>query len=308
LNDYKQLTEIQERQLDKMDWWRYLSDNGCDGKDLDIRELFDSTDFGESIRHVSGYAALGEYAESNTTDEMDKKIRGGNDQLALKIQEKIGADKIKLEHTVERIEQGTKVKVYCSNGESFEGDQIICTAPTYSVKKIKWLPDLPFEVKKAMNALQYCRINKNPLLFSERFWKDESFDLVTDTPNHYFYHATKNQPSKKGVLISYAIGDKAPVIAAQNDAFRADLANLALKPAFGDIKPLLEKQVDYYWGDDQYSKGAYALYGVGQWFGIMPVLQKSFMHTHFAGEHLSNAWQGFMEGALETGEAAAAKI
>jgi monoamine oxidase len=25
----------------------------------------------------------------------------------------------------------------------------------------------------------------------------------------------------------------------------------------------------------------------------------------FAGEHLSDAWQGFMEGAVETGEAAA---
>lgn len=33
-----------------------------------------STDFGESLRHVSAYAALGEYAESNTTNEMDKKL------------------------------------------------------------------------------------------------------------------------------------------------------------------------------------------------------------------------------------------
>jgi monoamine oxidase len=54
--------------------------------------------------------------------------------------------------------------------------------------------------------------------------------------------------------------------------------------------------------------GAYAMYGVGQWFGIMPVLQHSFMQTHFAGEHLSDSWQGFMEGAIETGEAAASKI
>ena len=50
------------------------------------------------------------------------------------------------------------------------------------------------------------------------------------------------------------------------------------------------------------------MYGVGQWFGIMPVLQRPFMRTHFAGEHLSDAWQGFMEGAIETGEAAAGKI
>jgi len=31
------------------------------------------------------------------------------------------------------------------------------------------------------------------------------------------------------------------------------------------------------------------------------------MNTHFAGEHLAD-WQGFMEGAIETGEAAAENI
>jgi monoamine oxidase len=40
----------------------------------------------------------------------------------------------------------------------------------------------------------------------------------------------------------------------------------------------------------------------------LPVLQQSFMNTHFAGEHLSEDWQGFMEGAILTGEAAAKMI
>ncbi len=306
--NYDQLTRPQQIQMDDMDWWRFLIDHGCDGKDLTIRELFDSTDFGESIRHVSAYAALGEYAVSDDTDEMDLKIRGGNDRLAYKFQDKIGKDKIKLEHAVDRIDQGTGVKVHCSNGTTFEGTHIICTVPTFSVKKIKWNPALPADTRNAINALQYCRINKNPMLFTERFWKDESFDLVTDTPGHYFYHGTKNQPSKKGVLISYSIGDKAPVIKAQTNEWRADMVNLSLKPAFGDIKHLLEKQADYYWGDDDYSKGAYAMYGTGQWFGVWEVLIKPFMRTQFAGEHLSDLWQGFMEGAIETGEAAAEKI
>ena len=306
--DYKKLTDAGARRLDKIDWWRYLVNNGCDGTDLELRELMDSTDFGESLRHVSAYAALGEYAESNATNEMDMKITGGNDQLAFAMREVIGAGKIMLEHKVEKIEQGKKVKVTCQHGKVFEGDHIICTVPTFSAKQINWIPALPPEVKQAMNELQYARINKNAILYTQRFWKDESFDLVTDTPGHYFYHATKNQPSAKGVLISYAIGDKAPVIHGQTNEWKADMINMSLKPGFGDTKQFLEKQQDYYWGEDAYSRGAYAMYGVGQWFGIMPVLQRSFMHTHFAGEHLSDAWQGFMEGAIETGEAAAGKI
>lgn len=306
--DYRKLTDTGAKKLDKIDFWRYLVNNGCSGKDLELRELMDSTDFGESLRHVSAYAAIGEYAESDDTNEMDKKIKGGNDRLAYALKDAIGADKIMMQHKVQKIEQGAKVKVTCDGGQVFDGDFIICTIPTFSAKKINWIPALPADTQLAMNELQYARINKNAMLYSERFWKDESFDLVTDLPGHYFYHATKDQPSKKGVLISYAIGDKAPVVSAQSDAWKADMINTSLKQAFGDTKQFLEKQDNYYWGDDEYSKGAYAMYGVGQWFGLMPILQRPFMRTHFAGEHLSEDWQGFMEGAIETGEAAAGKI
>jgi hypothetical protein len=39
------------------------------------------------------------------------------------------------------------------------------------------MPEMPADQVNAMNELQYARINKNPLLFREWFWKDESFDL-----------------------------------------------------------------------------------------------------------------------------------
>ena len=146
-----------------------------------------------------------------------------------------------------------------------------------------------------------------PLLFSERFWNDESFDMVTDQSPHYFYHATKNQSSKKGVLISYSIGEKAAVVANQSDEWKTSMIQQTLQPQFGDVRKLLEKQINYYWGNDQYSRGAYAIYGKGQWFRVMPILKRSHIHTHFAGEHLAD-WQGFMEGAINTGEEAAGRM
>jgi monoamine oxidase len=309
IDNYRKLTPADKIALDKMDWWHYLINNGCTERDLDIRELLDSTDFGESIRHVSAFAALAEYAESDVKNEMDLKIKGGNSLLAKKIAEKIGDDKIKLQHKVNRIVQSSKggVKVFCDNGQEFTGDKIICTAPTFAAKKIKWEPGLPADQLAAMNELQYARINKNPLLFKERFWKEENFDMITDQLPHYFYHATKNQDSKKGVLISYTIGDKAAVVANQSDEWKADVIEQTLKPYFGDVKSLLEKQTNYYWGNDEFSYGSYALYGAGQWFRVMPILKRSHIHTHFAGEHIAD-WQGFMEGAINTGEEAAGKI
>ena len=307
LKNYGTMNKAQKQELDKYDWWRYLVNNGCDGMDLDVRELLDSTDFGESIRHVSAFAALAEYAESSEKNEMDYKIRGGNGQLAVKLAEKIGVENILLEHGVTKVEQ-TKigVKVTCSNGRVFRADKLICTVPTFSLKKIQWLPGLPKEKVDAVNALQYARINKHPVLFSERFWP-EDMDMATDLPAHYFYHATKNQPGKKGVLISYTIGDKAAVVANQDDAYHNTMIAQALKPGFGDVQGKIEKQWNYYWGNDDYSKGAYALYGPGQWFTLRPALANSFLNTYFAGEHLAD-WQGFMEGAINTGEEAAKMI
>jgi monoamine oxidase len=308
LENYQHLSSSDKIKLDKLDWWRFLVDNGCEGRDLDIRELLDSTDFGETIRSVSAFAALAEYAESSEKNEMDLKIRGGNSRLAHKIMEAIGEDKLLMDHSVQLIVQNKLgVRVICSNGQTFSGDKLICTAPAFAVRKIKWNPALPAEQVNALNELQYARINKNPLLFSKRFWKDESFDMITDQLPHYFYHATKNQQSGKGVLISYTIGEKAAVVANQQDDWKAAMIQQTLQPHFGDVKSLLEKQTNYYWGNDPYSYGSYAVYGKGQWFRLRSILRRSHMHTHFAGEHLAD-WQGFMEGAIDTGEEAAKKI
>jgi len=108
-------------------------------------------------------------------------------------------------------------------------------------------------------------------------------------------------------LISYTIGEKAAVVANQTEEWRKDMVLQTLRPHFNDVKDNWEKQTNYYWGNDEFSYGAYALYGKGQWFRVMPILKRSHIHTHFAGEHLAD-WQGFMEGAINTGEEAASKI
>lgn len=308
LETYPQLPDTEKEVLDRMDWWRYLVNNGCKGRDLDIRELLDSTDFGESIRHVSAFAALAEYAESSPHNEMDLKIGGGNARLAHALAEKIGSERILKKHRVTRVEQGAKVTVHCDNGKILTADKLICTVPTFALKQIDWQPGLPGGQVAAINELQYARINKHAMLFGARFW-GENFDLITDQLPHYFYHATKGQDHDKGVLIAYATGDKAAVVANQSDSHMArqiaDTLSTIWKPR--EVLKELELQKNYYWGNDEYSHGAYALYGKGQWFRVRPILAEPFLHTHFAGEHLAD-WQGFMEGAIETGEAAAEQV
>ncbi|MDX6272413.1 MAG: hypothetical protein QOD28_3636, partial [Acidobacteriota bacterium] len=87
---YHGYTERQRERLDRFDWWTWLEEIGFTPDDLLLRDLQDSTDFGESIRHVSAYAAASEYFESSPANEMDFKIVGGNSRIIEEFARRIG--------------------------------------------------------------------------------------------------------------------------------------------------------------------------------------------------------------------------
>jgi monoamine oxidase len=301
------LSAEEKEKLDKTDWWRFLSQQKMDENDMAIRELLDSTDFGESIRHVSAFAAFAEYAESSENNEMDLKIKGGNSMLAEKLADVVGRENILLSHAVDTIEQKEGVVVYCSNGKRLEADRLICTAPVWSLLRINWKPGLPNNLVEAANSLQYARIGKYPMVFSQKFWEREDFDMITDTPAHYFYHGTKDQKTQGGVLMCYATGDKAEALASIDRSERKKIILDALRPAFGDVSAYLKEDLMYYWGSDAYTRGAYAFYGKNQWLTTRLTLARPHQKCYFAGEHLAD-WQGFMEGAIVSGEEAAEQV
>lgn len=326
---YEKLTALQQKNLDKLDWWTYLEKIGFTLDDLLIRDLMDSTDFGESIRHVSAYGALAEYAESSEKNEMDYKMTGGNSRLAEEFATRIGAENIKTNTLVTEINQAkngivtvkTEIETLTANaefaygrpsggisvGEIYKTDAVICTVPTNSLLKIKFNPSLPTAQRTAAEELIYARICKNSVLYEKRFWKEENFSMVSDTTSHYYFHSTQNQTGKEGILTSYAIGEKADVLASQNEERRMKIITNDLKDFDEDAPKLAKGIASYAWQRDKYTDGAYALYRPGQWFGIRPILQRPHGKVLFAGEHLAD-WQGFMEGAIETGEAAAESL
>jgi monoamine oxidase len=205
---------------------------------------------------------------------------------------------------VEEIRQrGGRVAVR-ANGQTFNADTCICTVPARVLEEIRFDPPLPSAQLAAAESLQYSRIVKNSVLFSERFWGAEDFSLVSDVTSHYYFHSTQRQAGAEGILCSYAIGEKADVLAAQDDRRRTDIITRDLVP-FNERAPQLTRAItSYAWQRDRYTRGAYALYRPGQWFTVRPLLQRPHGKVLFAGEHLAE-WQGFMEGAVVTGEEAA---
>lgn len=304
---YKSYKHADKLKLDQYDWWTWLQNIGFTDDDLRLRDLIDSTDFGESIRHVSAYVAATEYFESSPENEMDFKITGGNSRLVKELARRVGEGNIHTSAQVAEIRQHRGLVTVKTKGETFTADACICTVPSRVLTDIRFDPPLPSRQFAAAQELQYSRIVKNSVLFSERFWGEENFSLVSDVTSHYYFHSTKSQPGAEGILCSYAIGEKADVLAAQNDRRRTDIITRDLVP-FNERAPQLARAVtSYAWQRDRHTRGAYALYRPGQWFTIRPLLKRPHGKVLFAGEHLAE-WQGFMEGAVVTGEEAAQSL
>ena len=62
------------------------------------------------------------------------------------------------------------------------------------------------------------------------------------------------------------------------------------------------------WPSDPWTKASYSFPGPGQVTSQGPTLREGIGRLHFAGEYTSYAFMGYMEGALESGEAVARRI
>jgi monoamine oxidase len=311
----KRYSSALKKDLDQLDWWTRLSQLGFSEADLLIRDLMDSTDFGESIRMTSAYAAATEYFGGNATDEMDFKIPGGNDRLinalVTDIQSHGGTV---LKHSPVSSVQQTASAVIVSVGHRappLTADFCICTVPARALLDIDWSPQLPEDQRQAAHQLQYARIVKTAVLYNRRFWKrrvNYGFSAFTGRVSDFCFDSTYLQPGRRGILCSYAIGDKADDIAKEPNPtavmswITEDMIHVVRPRNKRTIRSL--KVVHHAWQQDRYTGGAYALYRPGQWYTVRPLLQRPHRRVHFAGEHLAE-WQGFMEGAVDTGLAAA---
>ncbi|HEY0701925.1 MAG TPA: NAD(P)/FAD-dependent oxidoreductase [Candidatus Acidoferrales bacterium] len=321
-----------QNSFDRQDWWTFLRCQGFSDQDLLRRDLMDSTDFGETIRQAGAFSAASEYygPGSDTTDEMDWRIAGGNTRLVNALAERVGLHVIYNSMEVQRIEQeGDWVSVYAVDNRTelfapprpnpaalppreqvFKARYCVCTVPARVLDSIKFVPPLPESQALAARDLQYCRIMKTVLLFPTRFWEKrlgKQFSCFTDGTSDFIFAASLGQPGTQGILCSYAIGDKADDLASRGPVelralIAADLAKLFPGE---DTAPIAAHR--YAWQQDKYTQGAYAFYRPGQWFPVRTELAKHHKSIYFAGEHIADE-QGFMDGAVDTGQIAARDI
>ncbi len=305
----------QIRDLDQFDWWTVLRSLGFTTEELQQRDLMDSTDFGETIRLTSAYSAAAEYTDGTDTDAMDYKIRGGNDRLAYALAGELEPGSLYLGARVRAIHQtATGVNVFVNGRKApFRAEFCICSVPAHCLLRIGWKPKLPLEQAAAAQQLQYSRIMKTAVLFNKRFWsnyKGYGFSTFTTRISDFCFDSTYGQRGTEGILCSYSIGDKADDLSSEPSKanvktwIRDDMVSVSRTKERQIVAIDVKSQP---WQKVSWIGGAYAFYRPGQWFTVRPALQRAHGRVLFAGEHLADL-QGFMEGAINSGEAASDQL
>ncbi|MBU6408636.1 MAG: FAD-dependent oxidoreductase, partial [Alphaproteobacteria bacterium] len=110
------------------------------------------------------------------------------------------------------------------------------------------------------------------------------------------------------VMVGFSGGDVAWRASAQSPSQRNARHAAAYELAYPGFTALAGRAVTANWPADPFTRAGYSFPGPGQLTRVKDTLRRGFPHLKIAGEHASIGFPGYMEGALETGVAAAKLI
>ena len=237
------------------------------------------------------------------------RLRGGNDQLPERMARALHTP-VRLRHVVRRIVQTKKgVRITAEHPQRTElaADFAIVTAPAPLAAEIEFAPALPEAQRDAFVRLRYGRATKSLLQFDHPSWRRPRA-CATDLDLGAVWDGSEDQRRPRAVLILLAAGSA-------SDATKAVLATaggaeqLAGRLRFFGVRHarlIASRSVS--WEEDCWARGAYAFFDSSFPPSARRLLALPWRRVFFAGEHTSVTWQGYMNGAVESGLRAAEEL
>ena len=241
------------------------------------------------------------------------RFRGGNHRLIERMANKLRTP-LRLSQIVRRIFQttdGVHMTVEDSRGHRNEvrGDFVIVTAPSPLAAKIEFTPALPDAQHDAFSRLRYGRATKTLLQFDRHSWRrpGQPRACATDLDIGAVWDGSEDQHERRGILTLLAGGNASDTTKAIIKTGGAALLLEQLK-FFGLGRAKLLAMQSVSWEDDPWACGAYAYFDSSFPPSARRLLRFPWRRVFFAGEHTSRKWQGYMNGAVESGLRAAEEI
>lgn len=244
--------------------------------------------------------------EKYWTESEVYRCKGGNQQLARRLASAIGNERVMTRMPVTQVQVNDKLaRVTLANGRVLEADHVLLTAPPSVWNRIAFEPLLPLTLMPQMGSNIKCLI-----ALKNRFWRNAELapDSFTDGPLHMTWDGTDGQPGAGAALVVFSGGPAAEVTRAWSPATRIEQHVATLEKMYRGIRPAFVRARYMDWPGDAWTKASYSFPAPGQVTQQGPTLREGIGRLHFAGEHSSYGFMGYMEGALESGAAAARRI
>ena len=291
----------------------YIAEYGLDGTEQSALNFVDMIDTDTS----DGLKIYGDSDERY-------KIKGGNHKVIEALQAKL-PNQINTGQVLTAIRSANnKTTLVFDGGKEVSADFVILAIPFTILRAIDMkIEGMSPEKLACIKELGYGQNNKLFLGFRSHVWRGlqpayAGYLFHPDIHNGWDHTQGQNnnegaagytiflggQPSIAMAAAAAAqnLKDSAPDAMVQDYLTKLDTAFVGVKRQFnGTHKAAL-------WSNNPFVKASYACYKPGQWTTISGQEFEPVGTVHFAGEHCSEDFQGYMNGGAETGRRAAENI
>ncbi|MFZ0031842.1 MAG: NAD(P)/FAD-dependent oxidoreductase [Candidatus Cybelea sp.] len=256
------------------------------------------------------------------TGENDKyTIEGGNDRLVERIISELPRGSVTLGAALEALARdadGSYVCTFAAAGvtKTIRADVVVLSIP-FTVLRLVDTRKAGFSARKrrAIAELDLGSNAKVQLQFRSPFWFKEHYSgaVYADETFQSSWDASVGQQGRAAMLACFPGG-------AQGTRYTGEVHGAApqataqrylqsLEPSLpGALNAFNGLAYQDFWVGDPLTRGAYSFYKAGQYTTLCGEERIAEGNVHFCGEQTSIKWQGYINGAVESGERAAKEI
>ncbi len=238
------------------------------------------------------------------------RFDGGAQLVAQRVAHRLG-DRVELNAPVRRIERvrgGVRVH---ADGITVRAGRAIVAIPPMLAGRIVYEPKLPFLRDQLTQRVPQGTLIKIDAIYNKPFWRDDGLNgtgLSVNGPVKVAFDSTPKDGAP-GILLGFIGGHEGRVWGRRSKRDRRKAVLDQLVEYFGSAARNPIRYHEAHWSQAAWSRGCpVALFGPGTLFDYGRALRKPVGRIHWAGTETSTFWNGYMDGAVRSGERAAAEV
>jgi monoamine oxidase len=236
------------------------------------------------------------------------RVTGGSVLVAEAMTAALG-ERVVLGHPVRRIEHDAAgVRVITRDGTQYRGDAAIVTLPPVLAGRLEYDPPLPSWRDQLTQRMPAGSVIKAYAIYPEPFWRADGLNgqVASDTGPVKVTFDNSPPSGTPGVLMGFIEGREARIWTRRSPEERQEAVTGCLVRYFGPQAARPRQYVERDWMAEEFTRGCYgAHFAPGTWTSYGEAWRAPAGRIHWAGAECAPRWNGYMEGAVRSGEAVA---